>query len=337
MAALCLVANAAWGQTVNSAATLCSSITQEATTTNLVTNSDFSNTATSSIGAGGGVGTATLNTEPANNRVAYQTGTRVVTASNPDLNQKAFPGDAARNVSAATNWLLANGNTLGTPAAGIWWSQTVSGLTIGRTYTFIVYASNPTDGAQGGTLPALRLQATQAATVTATLGSITTDTAANDIWYIMQAVFVATQTTATLAINNTANTNTNERRGQFALAQPTLRLCAPIVNLTVTKGNGGNTVTSETTTSYTVTVANTGPNAADGSVLTDAPDAGLSCTSVSCTSVSGGAVCPAVGTNPGELSVGNLISPGTGVIISTLPANSSLTFSLTCSVNASGS
>lgn len=336
LAASWLVVPGALAQTVSSAATLCSSITQEATATNLVTNSDFSDTATSSIGAGGGVGTATLNTEPGANRVAYQTGTRVITASNPDLNQRAFPGDTARNVAAATNWLLANGNSLAA-GAGIWWSQTVSGLTVGRTYTFIVYASSPTDGAQGGTLPSLRLRVSQAATTTSTLGSITTDTAAADVWYIMQALFVATQSTADLAILNMATTNNTERRGQFAIARPVVRLCAPLINLSVTKTNSASTVTAGGTASYDIIVTNSGLAAADDSILTDDPGTGLSCSSVSCSTSGGAAACPAVGTNPGELSIANLVSPGTGVTIATLPAGSSLTFSLSCAVTASGS
>lgn len=327
--------------TVTSGPTVCSASTREITATNAITNSDFSNTA-APLGNGGGVGLAGVNTEPANNNVSYQIGLQGDATGGPDLYQSPFPGDVARSIAGANTWLLANGNTLGTPANGVWWSQTVSGLVVGRTYTFIVYASSPTDGVQdggAGELPALRLTVVQAATQLLALGTIVNDTAAADVWRIYQTTFLATQATATLAINNTVATTggTTERRGTFALAQPTLRLCSPLVNLTVTKANGVNAVTAGSTTTYTVTVANLGPSAADGSVLTDnIPAPGLNCTAVSCTATAGGAVCPPVGGGAGQLSIGNLIAPGLGVVLPTLPANSSISFSLSCGVTATG-
>ncbi len=325
--------------TVTSAATVCAATTREITATNVITNSNFSDTA-ASPGNGGGVGLAGVNTEPLNDNVAYQIGLQGYTAGAPDLFQSPFPGDAARSVAGANTWLLANGNTLGTPANGIWWSQTVSGLFIGRTYTFVIYASSPTDGDQDGSpgaLAAVRLAVTQAATQNLTLGTIANDTAAADVWRIYQTTFLASQSTATLAINNTVGTTGGERRGMFALAQPTLRLCSPLVNLTVTKSNAATTVTAGGNTSYTVTIANLGPSAADGSLLTDSiPATGLTCSAVSCSATAGGAACPTVGGGPGQLSIGNLISPGTGVTLPTLPSNSTVSFSVSCSVAATG-
>ena len=109
----------------------------------------------------------------------------------------------------------------------------------------------------------------------------------------------------------------------------------PTANLTVSKSNGVNTVATSSTVAYTVTVANLGPNQANGARLTDAPGAGLNCTAVGCTSASGGAVCPTTGAAPGQLSVVNLL--GAGVTLTTLPAASTLTFSVSCGVTASGS
>ncbi|MDO8945069.1 MAG: hypothetical protein Q7U75_17945, partial [Desulfobacterales bacterium] len=86
---------------VTSAATVCPSVTREITTTNLISNSDFSNTATSSIGVGGGVGTATMNTLPANNAISFQSGGTTYTTPNPDVIQAAFPGDSARNIASS--------------------------------------------------------------------------------------------------------------------------------------------------------------------------------------------------------------------------------------------
>ena len=325
--------------TVASAGTVCASSTREITATNIITNSNFTDTA-ASPGNAGGVGLAGVNTEPANNSVSYQIGLQGNTAGAPNLYQSPFPGDAARSVAGANTWLLANGNTLGTPANGIWWSQTVSGLFVGRTYTFVIYASSPTDGDQDGSpgaLAALRLTITQAAAQIVALGTIVDDTAAADVWRIYQTTFLASQSTATLAINNTVGTTGGERRGMFALAQPTLRLCSPLVNLTITKSNAVSTLTAGSTTSYTVTIANLGPSAADGSVLTDNTSAtGLTCTTVSCTATAGGAVCPTVGGAAGQLSIGNIMSPGSGVVLPTLPSGSTVSFSLGCGVTATG-
>lgn len=311
---------------VTSAVTACPSTTTEISTTNIITNSDFSSLATASIGNGGGVGTATLNTTPTNNNVAYQSGASAA--------QATFPGDAARNVAASNNWLFANGNTLASNA-GIWWSQTVSGLVVGQTHTFLIFASSPVNGGQNS-LPNLSMVVTMASSSTLPLGLIVADTTAADVWKLYQTTFLATQATATIAIVNSVTSNGAEPRGQFALAQPTLRRCSPLVNVSVSKSNSVSTVTAGSNTIYTIAVGNEGPSAADGSTLTDTPSAGLNCTSVSCTGTSGGAVCPVVGAGAGQLSIANLIAPGSGVTITSLPASSTVTFSLTCGVVASG-
>lgn len=311
---------------VTSAATLCPSTTTEISTTNIITNSDFANTATASIGNGGGVGTATFNTIPTNNNVAYQSGASAA--------QATFPGDATRNVAASNNWLFANGNTLASNA-GIWWSQTVSGLVVGQTQTFLIYATSPVDGGQRS-LPNLSVVVTMASSSNLSLGLIVADTAAADVWTLYQTTFLATQASATFAIVNSVTSNPAEPRGQFALAQPALRRCSPLVNVSVSKSNGVSTVTAGSNTVYTITVANGGPSAADGSTLTDTPSTGLNCTSVSCTGTSGGAACPVGGAGAGQLSIANLITPGSGVTITSLPASSTVTFSVTCGVVATG-
>ena len=325
---------------VSSAASLCPATTREITTTNYISNSDFIDTG-ASPGNGAGVGQAALNTEPANNNVAYQIGLQATTAGTPDLYQSPFPGNPARDIDGSNNWLFANGNSNGGTAADrIWWSQTVTGLTPGRTYTYIVHVSSPVSGNQRGNTagerPNLRLQVTQGAAQNFTLGTLTYDTAAADVWTLYQASFLATQTTATLEINNTAVANGNERRGMFAIAQPTLRLCAPLVNVAVAKTNQVNTLLASSTTSYQITITNGGPGAADGSVLTDDPGTGLTCTSVSCTGTAGGAACPTVGAGAGQLSIGNLVAPGLGVVLSTLPASSTVSLSVVCDVDATG-
>lgn len=282
MVAFPLAAQAA--VSVRSAATSCAATTREVTATNLITNSNFLNATTSTIGVGGGVSTATFNTQPANLRSGYQSGTAVYAGLN--VNQAAFPGDAARSVAASTNWLIAKGNNLGV-SAGIWWLQTISGMTTGHTYTFVVYGSSPVNGAQNS-VPNLNLVFAQAAGQTLALGLIVADTAAADVWKIYQTTFLAAQGTAMLAIVNSVTSNNAEPRGLFAIAQPTLRDCIPLVNLSVTKTNNVTTVTAGGITSYVVTVVNGGPNVANNSTLTDTPGTGLSCTAVTCGVTAGG-------------------------------------------------
>jgi uncharacterized repeat protein (TIGR01451 family) len=103
-------------------------------------------------------------------------------------------------------------------------------------------------------------------------------------------------------------------------------------NLTLTKTNSpgvnsnidqtGDTLTRGDETTYAITVTNTGPAAANGTVVADPVPAGLDCFEATCAVASGAAVCPAV--NVGTLS--------TGVTIATFPASSALTFTLRCRV-----
>lgn len=100
--------------------------------------------------------------------------------------------------------------------------------------------------------------------------------------------------------------------------------------LTVTKTNSVDSVTVGTTVSYAITLANSGPSDADGATFRDPAATGLSCTSVSCTGVSGAASCPA----GGSVTVAAL--QGSGIALSSFPAASSITFAVTCDVTASG-
>ncbi len=92
-------------------------------------------------------------------------------------------------------------------------------------------------------------------------------------------------------------------------------------DLSITKSNGVAQVVRGQPFDYSIVVSNAGPDAADGAVVTDPSVSGLSCSAVSCGSASGGAACPS------GLTVSGL---QTGVAIPTLPANSALTFTLTC-------
>lgn len=105
---------------------------------------------------------------------------------------------------------------------------------------------------------------------------------------------------------------------------------SPAGNLAITKTNAVSTLAAGQTTSYTITVSNSGPGNATNTLVTDPAAPGLSCTSVSCSVGSGTAVCPVAP----ALSIANL--QGSGVAIASFPANSSLNFLVQCTVTATG-
>lgn len=87
------------------------------------------------------------------------------------------------------------------------------------------------------------------------------------------------------------------------------------------------TVVSGSPTTYTITASNLGPNAADGTLLTDPAPTRLTCPTASC-AASGGAACPA---QTGAALVTAL--QGAGATIPTLPMGGSVVVSLSCTVN----
>ena len=127
------------------------------------------------------------------------------------------------------------------------------------------------------------------------------------------------------------NGATDGNAGITGQTPPLLRRSAGIcTNLSITKNDGVSSVTAGGTTTYLLTVVNSGPGAANNAVLTDPVAAGLSCNSVACGSAAGGAVCPTAG----NTTVASL--QGTGITLPSLPASSTLTFSLQCNVLATG-
>ena len=101
-------------------------------------------------------------------------------------------------------------------------------------------------------------------------------------------------------------------------------------NLAIIKTNGLNSVVAGSTTTYTITVTNSGPSDADGALLKDSLATGLTCTQATCSGVSGGASCPA----PGSVTIASL--QGAGISLPVLPASSTVAFSLVCGVAATG-
>jgi uncharacterized repeat protein (TIGR01451 family) len=100
----------------------------------------------------------------------------------------------------------------------------------------------------------------------------------------------------------------------------------PCANLGISKTNYVSTLTAGQTVVYDIVASNGGPSAANNTVLKDPVAAGLICTAVACTAASGTASCPA----PANVTLGLL--QGTGILLNNFPANSSLTFQVTCGV-----
>ena len=118
-------------------------------------------------------------------------------------------------------------------------------------------------------------------------------------------------------------TLTNTRKSQADLR--VTKTNTPGVNGEVDQA--ADTVVSGTTANYSIVVTNLGPDAANGSVLTDPAPTGLTCTTASCTAA-GGAACPVP---TGAALVAAL--QGAGATLPTLPLNGSVTVTLTCTVN----
>jgi uncharacterized repeat protein (TIGR01451 family) len=128
-------------------------------------------------------------------------------------------------------------------------------------------------------------------------------------------------------------TGANIAQTQAASIDPTVVPLSQKADLQITKTDNKAATTPGAINTYTITLTNNGPGAANNAVLTDPAATGLSCTAVTC-AASNGAVCPASGGGAGQLSVGNL--QGAGVVVPTLPSGGVITLTLTCSVTATG-
>ena len=99
----------------------------------------------------------------------------------------------------------------------------------------------------------------------------------------------------------------------------------PSVDLVITKSNGTTSVFSGSTTTYTLTVTNNGPDAATGAVVTDTPGAGLTCPAGNVLTFSG------PGAPVGSYTIADLIGPG--ITLGTLGNGQSVTITYSCQVN----
>jgi uncharacterized repeat protein (TIGR01451 family) len=165
--------------------------------------------------------------------------------------------------------------------------------------------------------------------------------------YTVQAVLVSTSLCEQTVINTSTVAATATSPSSAALAEGTSvqgnaayvfqsnqatasTPVLPCADVSITKTNSISTVAAGQTTTYNIVVNNAGPSAANGALLKDPATPGLACTNVACTAATGSATCPA----PAGVTL--LLLQGSGVVLSSLPANSSLTFQVTCGVTSTG-
>ena len=102
-------------------------------------------------------------------------------------------------------------------------------------------------------------------------------------------------------------------------------------DLQITKTNNVSGLVSGEQTTYTIVVTNAGPGPANNAEIRDPAATGLNCTTATC-AAAGGASCPAA---TGAALVTALQSAA-GAVIPLLPSAGTATFSLTCTVTATG-
>lgn len=99
----------------------------------------------------------------------------------------------------------------------------------------------------------------------------------------------------------------------------------PVAELAISKTNGVSSVFSGLTTTYTVTVTNSGPSSVTGALIKDTPVSGLTCLATDPVSISGNGV-PA-----GSFTISNLT--GSGIALGMLASGQSATLTYSCKVN----
>ena len=99
----------------------------------------------------------------------------------------------------------------------------------------------------------------------------------------------------------------------------------PSVDLQVVKTNGTSSVYSGSTTTYTLTVTNNGPDSAVGAVISDTPGAGLTCPAGNPVTLTG------AGAPSGSYTIGNLT--GAGITLGTIANGQTVTVTYACQVN----
>lgn len=148
------------------------------------------------------------------------------------INQDPFPGDPAYAILPTNTWMHHNGNNLGGEA--LIWEQTLSGLTVGTTYTFYFYASNVYNISAGND-PAIQVRIGGTAGIptsgTILIPAITLDEDATSNsqplsgWIRISQTFTATATSHNIKITNT---NTATAQNEVGITAIGLSECVPI-------------------------------------------------------------------------------------------------------------
>lgn len=155
--------------------------------------------------------------------------------------------------------------------------------------------------------------------------------------------FTVTNTSGIFVAGATSNGNTNDNAALFEGSNSTAANTATVTvqalcptSLSVTKTNAVSSAVAGATSTYTLTFSNTGTWPADNSRISDSASAGLNCTSVTCSALTGGASCPAGMTLGVSTPSGSTTFFSTGVLLPGFPANSGVTLAVSCGVTATG-
>ncbi|WP_435417997.1 GEVED domain-containing protein [Parerythrobacter aurantius] len=199
--------------------------------------------------------------------------------------------------STVTGAILTDAPATGLAKTAIACSATPGQCSAGSTPTIVQLES-------GYALPALAsgqtYQITIAANVTATSGSVANSAA------VAAPSGTVDPTSANNAVSDTDTVT-------------------PVVDLVITKTNGGTTLVSGSTTTYTVTVTNNGPSSTTGAIVQDNPVSGLTCLATDPVTITGSGV-PA-----GSFAISDLT--GAGIALGTLANGQTATLTYSCKVN----
>jgi uncharacterized repeat protein (TIGR01451 family) len=208
--------------------------------------------------------------------------------------------------------------------------------TIGASVPAGYYSNNSRVYFQQSTMTGTLAVTSASATVTGTGTLFTTQLSAGNtisisgVVYTVNTIASATSMTLTTTYTGTSASGlTGIETSQANSQAVSLYVSTAVADVAVTNTNGVVSIPLGGTTSYTITVTNNGPDAANNSVLVDGAVAGLSKTgaTVTCQAFNG-AVCPANLTVP--------LLEGAGLTIPTLPITGYLQFTVPANVTAVG-
>ncbi|MGB4117816.1 MAG: hypothetical protein WBK51_14855 [Polaromonas sp.] len=303
-------------------------------TTPVRTSTVVTNVATLAVG---GVATATTQVQ---NGVVNVANLQITKTANPSSVQPGGTllytitvtniGTAPASTLTVFDWLPTGTSTVANPA--LRFSYTSTATISGVTNTAVITSAIPPTQAPYSTgiyaANQQQLRFVFAPVVTIPIGGTLTITVPAAVGASLPALAAPNyyNNNAAVSYNNSLSAASNAASANVTL----------VANLSVTKTNGGTTLTSGSATIYTLTFVNGGPSPANNSVIKDFASAGLNCTSVTCTTLLGGASCPTGMTINTPLPGGPAGFFTTGTTIPTFPASSSVALTVFCGVTATG-